>query len=145
MQIPDAIEPAVGWRAWNVITGRPGSGEIFIGSVTQGSVWPHNRPMEAQCMHGHDPPGQSCSCGLYAATTRARLQKFGYHFFDIDEERLVIIGQVNLWGGIIPGNHGWRAQYGYPKKFFVPYSMWNHANALKTAYGIPVKLSNTFK
>lgn len=142
MEIPDAIEPAVGWRAWNLITL---DGGVFVGSINAGVMWPAGRKFEAVCPQTHEPPDPSCSCGVYAARTRKHLQKMGYHFFDLDESRLVLIGEVNLWGGIIPGTQGWRAQYAYPKNFLVPYSMWKYATMLRQTYDVPTRLNNTFK
>jgi len=54
----------------------------------------------------------------------------------------VIAGQVALWGGIVPGQHGWRAQFAYPHKLLVPYSRWKIAKAVAAAYGVPFQLYN---
>lgn len=142
MDIPDAIEPSVGWRAWNIIDTNEGP---RVGSINAGMVWPAGRKFEAVCRFPHDVPDPHCSCGVYAARTRAHLQKMGYHFFDLDEDRLVIIGQVNLWGGIVPGSQGWRAQFAYPKNFHVPYSMWRYATLLRKTYAVPTVLNNTLR
>jgi len=142
MEVPDAIDPFVGWRAWNIISTNEGT---FVGSINAGVLWPAGRKFEATCRYPHEPPDPKCSCGVYAARTRKHLQKMSYHFFDLDEGRLVIIGEVYLWGGVVPGTQGWRAQFGYPKNFQVPYSLWKYATMLRQTYAVPTVLNNTFK
>lgn len=83
----------------------------------------------------HVAPDENCRCGLYA----------------VDDVRAVpggaVLGRVNLWGKIVPGTQGYRAQYGYPKDLFVLC----HAgklgkgevrlrDVLAEKYGVPVKI-----
>jgi hypothetical protein len=65
----------------------------------------------------------------------------GYQLYRADT--FVVIGSVALWGGVIPGEQGWRAQYAYPRKLLVPYEIPLVAAALKEEYGVPVRLANT--
>ena len=60
--------------------------------------------VEAVCSHGkHTPPGNRCTCGLYA------LSKPDRNMYKGD-----VLGQVELWGHFREGDRGWRAQWGKP-------------------------------
>jgi hypothetical protein len=109
-------------------------------------MWQPFEPFEAVCTEEHDVPDKDCSCGLYAAATFNRLFEMGYTrtrgLFAAPEGEVTIAGQVNLWGEIIPGQLGWRAQFAYPKKLLVPYSRWKVARPISKAYGVPFTLYN---
>jgi hypothetical protein len=140
MQVPDAIEPAVGYRVWIVR-------DDGLYSVAHHVYWQPHMVFEATCGRTaeHDVPSPGCSCGTYAAATFNRLFDMGYTketgLFAAPKE-VTIAGQVNLWGGIIPGRLGWRAQFAYPKLLLVPYSRWKVAKRVAEQYGVPFKLYN---
>jgi hypothetical protein len=139
MQVPDAIEPAVGYRVWRVDNNR-------IVSFNHHSVWTPYEPFIATCAAHPEPPDEKCSCGTYAAATFNRLYDMGYTghggLFSGRPDDILIAGTVNLWGNIIPGTHGWRAQFAYPKKFLIPYSNARIAKDIAAEYGVPYKLFN---
>jgi hypothetical protein len=141
MKVPDAIEPAVGYRAWIVENG-------LLYSIMHMSMWEPHQTFEAMCeLHNHEVPDPRCRCGTYATTTFNRLFAMGYAregngLFSVPRGVVSIAGQVNLWGGIIPADTGWRAQFAYPKKLLVPYSRWRIAKQVAAAYGVPYKLYN---
>jgi hypothetical protein len=138
MKVPDAIEPAMGYRVWLVRNG-------YLHSLNHEAKWQPNVPFEAVCSREHDVPDPKCSCGCYAALTFNRLFDMGYTkqdgLFSAPGE-ITIAGQVNMWGGIIPGQIGWRGQFAYPKKLLVPYSLWEFARPLADMYGVPFSLYN---
>lgn len=140
MRVPDAIEPAYGYRVWLVEGNR-------IYSLNHQSLWQPGAPLEAYCERDHEPPGEGCSCGIYAAATFNRLYDMGYTaqtgLFAARSDQIVFAGKVKLWGGIIPGTVGWRAQFAYPAKFLIPYSCARLARPLAHTYGVPYKLFNT--
>ncbi len=133
--VPDRVGAEVGWRAWAIETR---GDEILLSSVTRAEVWPARERMEASCRIGHEPPAKSCGCGLYAASTLEHLQGMDYHRHE------AVIGQVALWGRVIAGTLGWRAQFGYPERLLVPYGLWRLAVPLRDAYGVQVQLANVF-
>jgi hypothetical protein len=140
MQVPDAIEPAVGYRVWEVKGDR-------LYSVVHEQLWEPDKPFEAFCDNPeHEVPEPKCACGVYAALTFARLFEMGYTkttgLFGAPYGQVTIAGQVNLWGGVIPGRLGWRAQFAYPRKLLIPYTLWKLAMPLKAAYGVPYQLYN---
>jgi len=142
MQVPDAIEPAVGYRVWQVKDNR-------LHSFNHAAIWAPYEPLVAVCTRtAHtDPPEPTCTCGSYAAATFERLLEMGYTkhggLFSGKPDDILIAGQVNLWGRIIPGQHGWRAQFAYPRKLLIPYYHWKIAKAISAEYGVPYSLFNT--
>src|SRR5439155_960950 len=57
----------------------------------------------------HGPaPGQSCLCGLYARSTPPPWEDLPGH------QRGFVVGRVALWGKVIRGATGMRAEYAYP-------------------------------
>lgn len=139
MKVPDAIDPAVGYRVWVVNDNR-------LYSLVHVTLWEPGMRFDAFCHKDHEVPDKKCSCGTYAAATFAALFEMGYTkksgLFAARTDEDVIAGQVNLWGGVIPGKIGWRAQYAYPKKLLVPYSLYKLAKPLSKAYGVPYSLFN---
>lgn len=120
MIIPDYIMPLVGYRVWQLnATG--------LNSLN-GEPWLPGRPLAAGCraatlrtiaglakaVHGpHELPHANCTCGVYAAKNLEHLRQIGY-------ERRGIHGAVSLWGKLVEHKLGWRAQFAYPKSFFLP-------------------------
>lgn len=141
MRVPDAIEPAIGYRAWIVKDG-------YLYSVVRATLWQPNVPFEALCERGHDHevPDAKCVCGTYATAAFNRLFDMGYArsggLFSVAPGVVAIAGQVKLWGGIIPADTGWRAQFAYPKKLLVPYSHWRIAKQVAANYDVPYQLYN---
>ena len=141
MKVPDGIEPAVGYRVWEVRNDR-------LYSLRHHEVWVPFEEFHAKCQKDatHKPPVESCTCGLYAAATFNRLFDMGYTkqggLFSGQPDDIVIAGSVNIWGDIIPGHLGWRSSIAYPKKFLIPYSNWKVAKSISEAYGVPYKLFN---
>ena len=73
MKVPDGIEPAVGYRVWEVRNDR-------LYSLRHHEVWVPFEEFHAKCQKDatHKPPVESCTCGLYAAATFNRLFDMGY-------------------------------------------------------------------
>jgi hypothetical protein len=134
--IPDIAGVVIGWRAWG-INDHP----LRLYSVTHAAVWPPREPIEAECHKPHAVPDPKCSCGLYAARTLDHLAGMGYQRYRDDD--FVVVGEVAMWGGVIPGTQGWRAQFAYPRRLLVPFEAWRYAAGLRDAYGVQVALSNT--
>jgi len=118
-------------------------------SVAHKTLWQPQEPFEALCVtHDHEVPDPKCSCGTYATATFNRLFDMGYTkekgsgLFSAPNNVVTIAGQVKLWGGIIPAETGWRAQFAYPKKLLVPYSKWRIAKQIAAVYDVPYKLYN---
>lgn len=72
----------------------------------------------------HDAPNATCSCGIYAGHTPA------------DCPSGDILGKVKLWGTVVPGTKGSRAEFAYPSELHVPAKLADHPALL--AYGVPI-------
>lgn len=126
-RIPDYIETVIGWRTWSWHE------KFGLRSVVKEETWVPGEPKRAECREtfaylgallkrevslstsfadGHRVPVDWCRCGIYALRTPACLPtKTGGDF--------TVVGRVRLWGYVVQGPRGWRAQFGYPDSLFV--------------------------
>jgi hypothetical protein len=76
-------------------------------------VWEPRRELVAECEHGHVAPELACGCGIYAAREPEEALRYA---LGRDEPHVVgrVLGLVALWGRVVEGEHGWRAQRAYP-------------------------------
>lgn len=154
--MPDFMEPQFGWRAWAVDAELPDFGlppKLF--SVSWGYYWAPKKKSAAECnrpykcsepVKKHDiktgeeveytigVPGEHCSCGFYSAKTFEHLQSMGYHQYYENSGRYTVVGKVYCWGKVIECQTGWRAEYAYPAKLFVPIEASYLAIPLAKAY-----------
>lgn len=151
--VPDYMGTLVGWRAWGVY---PDADPPLLQSLKYaGAVWTPGERMEATCggariaaWHSKDEgiPGNNCGCGLYAAKTREHLQSMNYHRYDAERRGLFhVMGEVELWGRVVEGTQGWRAEFGYPRTLYVPFEAHRLVKPLRDSYGCKVKLNNILK
>jgi hypothetical protein len=144
--VPDGIEPIVGWRYWRGedLNGRASS-RAWLASLNKFQTWPPGRALEARCSleggHPDPPPGIACGCGIYAATDRATLQELA----NPDLQTPLVVGEVALWGRVVPAELGYRAQFAYPRRLWVVReslapTAWldDLPAALAASYGVPV-------
>ncbi len=128
MIIPDYTSCLTGHRVWNWDAAGLKS--------LNGEKWFAHQPLSAVCRAGacgsvsglskatHNPdelPYLKCTCGVYAAKTIEHLHQCGYKKFGVR-------GEVYLWGTVVEHERGWRAQFAYPKTFFlvpstIPFSL----------------------
>ena len=164
MNIPDRASAIVGWRAWRVWVHReearmgwqwwreteryPKDAELR--GIAQGWRWPKGTPAHSTCMaryhdapdpewaaimrDAHRSPVEGCSCGLYALKSprRARAECSGYPSPDG-----YAYGKVALWGNVIEGTDGYRAESAYPLELYLPPDVWGYRHFLKD-YGVPL-------
>lgn len=135
--VPDKIAPEIGWRAWKIGV-NPGLGLRLFSVVIRHSPWRPGDRVEARCVGQaqdfHATPREDCECGLYASNDVGDIQKWTNHVLRGDGEPAAVwraFGSVRLWGKVIPGTTGWRAQYAYPDRIYVP--RW-HRNGLTNIY-----------
>ena len=151
--VPDVLGCVAGWRAWGVDKDVPLYGTApKLRSVTYAEYyWAPRRAAQAECdrcssKEGTGVPGEHCSCGFYSAKTLEHLMSMSYHMYDADSSGCFhVVGQVANWGKVIEGTQGWRSQFSYPVKLFVPFEAWRLMKPLTAAYGIPCALKNTLR
>jgi len=120
MSVPDYISPIVGYRVWTLST-------MGLKSLC-GEQWHPAQSLAARCRasavvgpvvgrseaaDAHDAPQEKCTCGIYAIKTL-------HHFRSAGFERFGVCGEVFLWGKVVEHEHGYRAQFAYPKNFVLP-------------------------
>jgi len=146
VRIPDYISPIIGYRIWQWDAAGLKS--------LNGELWFPCQPQSAVCRAGArgfisgltkppaheaaDLPSLRCTCGVYAAKTREHLNRCGYRKF-------AVRGEVFLWGRVVEHEHGWRAEFAYPKSMFllpaaIPFSLSAIDAGLKalTAFGTDI-------
>jgi hypothetical protein len=101
---------------------------------------------KAECVKGRKHterlPVESCRCGFYATRDLEQLlTETNYHYVAA-RSGITVIGEVSMWGKVIPASQGWRAEIAYPRELFLPYEAWDKAAPLAEAYGVPVRLRN---
>jgi hypothetical protein len=78
----------------------------------------------------HSAPDKDCTCGIYAAMTEKGVPQGGN-----------VYGKVKLWGKIVPGEKGYRAQFAYPSEFRVSSNLAEHPELL--AFGVPIVVDDS--
>lgn len=136
---PDRVGVEVGYRAWRV---QEIGGQLLLASISRPDVWHPRSVVEAACdRSAHAAPRAGCSCGVYAAHSLAQLLDMRYA--DFADHDSVVTGEVSLWGTVVAATQGWRGQWAYPRRLFVPYERWRCVAPLRSTYGVPVVLANT--
>ena len=154
VRAPDLAEPIVGWRYWRLARDRR-----KLSSLTgHTQEWPPNKAFAAICRYArrdpsdfrfryagggkpaaHEAPTEGCTCGVYAARDLKNLRaKMLYGL------GLMVVGEVSLWGKVIPGTRGYRAQFAYPRRLFVVQRTvdWDQSRTVAAlgVYGVPVEV-----
>lgn len=71
--------------------------------------WPVDRALHAVCLAGgHPAPAVSCSCGISGARDLDTLRQHGLCVAPGG----LVVGQVDLWGRVVPEPYGYRGEYG---------------------------------
>lgn len=161
--IPDKVgEPRVAWRSWKL---HAENEDLWLQSISQGdSFWYPREIKTAECnlvtdsSHGENesPPVEGCKCGIYALNSNIDLVGITYASNVGPGRELFVWGEINLWGKIIEGQHGIKAQHAYPKHLYLrgdvhrayPFA-WNKLDSyaikdlMKEAWGVPVDIGET--
>lgn len=111
--IPDLAEALVGRRCWGLANTEQGIRLAARGDV----IWPADQPLHAVCDLGkkHDSPADKCTCGIYALSTEEEYPYYGY-----DGRTRAVFGETYLWGAVIRGSRGFRAQCAFPNSSTSP-------------------------
>jgi hypothetical protein len=137
-RVPDAVEPIIGWRAWALIGGG-GSGPR-LSSIGYPCMWLPGEALAAECLRVSrcmPMPGEECDCGVHALNDLdAVIENIPRPLWPP-----LVLGRVALWGRVIAGSRGWRAEFAYPKNLIVMERRpWRFKKRweLERAYGVPV-------
>lgn len=90
----------------------------------------------------HEAPYESCSCGIYAKSEPYKPERCAQYVTLLYGGATppfygdTIYGSAYLWGKVIPGSSGYRAEYAYPKELTVKDAA--TAERLREKYGVEV-------
>lgn len=144
-RVPDLSQALEGWRVWSVSTDITPMPKMYS-ATKAGYYWTPRRVSMAYCARcGDDVPGEKCTCGFYSAKEFMHLMSMAYHKYDVESGHVMVLGQIANWGGVVTATQGWRAQFAYPVKLWVPFETWELAEPLEQTYGVPVSLHNYLK
>lgn len=108
------VTPLVGWRVWSLEMTYAGKIRLTSSYAWYGK-WPINTPFRAKCLiTWHAAPHIECTCGIYAAKDLKQIKKI------LSWDILRVLGQVSLWGRVVEGKKGYRAEFAYPRNLWVP-------------------------
>jgi hypothetical protein len=149
---PDVVGTVEGWRVWKVAREVPLYGTApKLHSESYDYYWAPRVKARATCNkhEAHNDadsakrvPNETCTCGFYAAKTLDQLRGMHYPRYDEEGDRISVLGQMALWGKVIEGSQGWRAEFAYPARLWLPFEGFRLAKPLAKAYGVPVSLLN---
>ena len=108
---PLSIEPVLGWRVWRL---HEADRRFLLRSLTRPDTWPLGEPIRAVCssnLHGGRVPGESCSCGIYAASTPEGLAASG-----VFSTAASVVGAIAMWGTAVEHDRGARSEWAYPSR-----------------------------
>ena len=107
------VEPILGWRIWRLrIDPETEAVAPVLESCVYGEPWPERQAFTAYCPE-HEKPEPRCGCGIHAVTTRAAaLEWAGWAQSALPHP--IALGQVQLWGRVLPHSAGYRAERAYP-------------------------------
>lgn len=124
------------WRAWRVENRMPTAQrpELRLVSVGYNMVWEPGKKHEAKCAMGtrHPAPDWGCHCGIWGFKTVEEMMRV------LQQHRYrgpAVLGTISLWGKVIETEHGFRAQYAYPKELWLDEEMLE----LGWIYKIPIR------
>jgi hypothetical protein len=80
-----------------------------------------------------DTPYEGCACGIHAMDSPLFLAKTGYVSMIGPDRQTFLWGELEMWGKVIEGETGIKAQFAYPKRF---YMRWDLALSMENENGI---------
>lgn len=128
--------PVRAWRYWQLSPRR------LLRSVSRRHVeWAPGGVLHAGCVPGgHRAPEPSCNCGISGARDLVSLRTYGLCV----APGPLVVGEVDLWGLLVPDIYGWRGEYARPASLALAEGTAAGAAeeeavlAALRAYGVPV-------
>jgi hypothetical protein len=119
------MEALLGWKSWCWDSG-------ILKSNCGNCLWHPDTPTVAECVAGcAKVPAEHHTCGIYAATNRRTANDY--------EE---VLGLVYGWGRYIRHSGGWKAQFAYPRCFYLQEEQMNLVELLMQ-YHVPIYVSQS--
>jgi hypothetical protein len=114
------MEALQGWKSWHFDSGILKSNSGYF-------LWRPDVPAEAKCESGCTKvPAEHHSCGIYGADSRQLAEEYGQ-----------VLGRVHGWGRYVRNTGGWKAQFAYPRCFYLRGDQMDLVDKLKQ-YHVPI-------
>jgi hypothetical protein len=137
-------QPILAWRMWNI----NGKSLDSLHFNHRGPWLPKTQKTAIcySCTFSSLPmPHRSCSCGIYA---RKNIDPIFYRINKCSSPSVAdpagifprlngVLGLVYLWGNILEGDDGYRAEFAYPAKLFIVDGQEQEIREIAERYGIP--------
>jgi hypothetical protein len=125
-------EVIVGWRAWRLVTWKlwKPQYEVQLESIVYPMFWHPAKPVQGKV-------GLGLPSGVHAWQTHAQCLEHKELYGSYARDWL--IGEVSLWGHVIKHEHGYRAQFAYPRRLIVPECLRERGDIvadLRRTYGV---------
>lgn len=174
IEVPDIWgKPRRLWRAWQMWLTENEQPSLLLGSINQRGKdgqpysWTPRQIMKAECTivdedKKHSPdetPKDGCTCGIHALNSPLWLAKIDYVSCAGPGRDHLLWGEIDLWGRLIEGTTGIKAQFGYPAQFLIrwdaqlSYFGKNHEivkldaflirDILRSQWGVPARVVRT--
>lgn len=132
--LPDYLTVRTGWRIWELHA----DGTLY--SPYKRTPWIPRQALTAVCSDGSHTNFHNEHCGGGIHATKLPEHALTWALPRLHKERRVqVLGQVSLWGHVIEGETGYRAQKAYPKQFYLSRRQdARFRTLLETQYGVPV-------
>jgi hypothetical protein len=126
-------EVVIGYRGWNIY------GNGYLMSCAQQCLWVPLARATADAV-----PALGGQKGLYAYNEQALIENF---IGGSTPDRFYgqVFGSVSLWGTIAKHEHGYRAQYAYPRTFYGLKGMARLLKALAELYAVEYRIGETWE
>lgn len=116
-------------------------GKYYLYSGTYKTRWPHRQRIEAKCkcklaiskdpveiyeaipVPDPVPPMQGHMCGIHCERKLEQCINYVSTVICEDDKELLLGSlavKLSIWGKVLEGEHGYRAQYAYPKAIYLP-------------------------
>ena len=107
------VEPFLGWRGWKWDAQRKRLLSL------NGIPWTPGEELHAECTAGggHPAPHIQCNCGIFSMKAPHWIDRHVH-----TDQREVVVGAIKIWGNIVGGKAGWRAEYAMIDSLYVPCS-----------------------
>lgn len=106
-------EPFIGWRGWRW---NPQNKRLHSLNT---KVWEPGEELHAECTAGghHKAPDVDCNCGIFSMKDPRWLD----NHVSV-RNKYTVIGTIKLWGNVVAGSMGYRAEYAMIDALYIPCS-----------------------
>lgn len=125
-EVKKGRKPLVGWRMWDLRFDTRGDG-WRLRAISHPYIWEPMIPMRGTC-HGKPPeeitdhvcPSWEHRCGVHAVKEIFQVRKWGSPTNGPKAAHVRLLGELDMWGRVLEYEEGFRAEWGYPRKLYLP-------------------------